>query len=486
MKLFDGLINFVANLAVGNSKRAFDQFVVPVIDDAKLEAMYRGDWLSRKVVDAPIKDIFRPWRTWKAEADLITAIEEAEKRHKIRAKLALAMLFDRLYGGGVIVIGANNSHPMMPLMPEHIGKGGLKYLTVLRRRDIQAGDIDNDPFSPGYGEPKWYTLLGQSGSVQIHASRVIRFASIMRPDFEMNPERWGDSILQIVNDALHNAGLSQTGVAELIHEAKVDIVRLSGLSETLSTEEGTAALTKRFQAMGLLKSINNTTVLDKDDEWDRHQTTWAGLPDIIMTFLNIVSGASDIPVTRLLGSSAKGLNATGEGDARNYYDFLDGIRADTLRPALERLDELLWRDATGAVPKDVFFEFAPLWQMTAKEKADLAKTKAETAQVHARLGLLPEEPLARGLANQLIEDGVYPGFETEMAELLASGADIVPEEVPDDDVQPSGNGKGARSKSSQADHLAGDRADRWSGTRLSAHPEFSRWLADEMGSGQRH
>lgn len=477
----------VANLGVGKSKRAYDQFVVNVLDDGTLEQMFRGDWLSQKIVTAPIKDIFRPWRSWKADAKLITVFEEAEKRHKIRSKLALAMIYDRLYGGSALVIGANAANPMLPLVPAALGKGGLQYVTVLRRRDIQAGDIETDPLSPNYGEPKFYRLNSPgAGAVDIDASRVIRFASIMRPDLEANPERWGDSILQVVRDAVGNAGLSQSGVAELIHEAKVDVIRMDGLSEILAAPDGERLLTKRFQTANLLKSINNVLLLDKLDEWERHQTTWAGLPDLIMTFLAVVAGACDIPVTRLLGTSAKGLNATGEGDARNYYDFLDGLRDDVLRPALERLDELIWIDATGRVPADVYFEFNPLWQMTAKEKADLADKKADTAKKHASMGLLPEEALARGLANQLIEDGIYPGFEAEMADLLASDEPIVPEDLPDDDVQPGGNDPRARRKSAQADHSARGGTHDWWRTGSDPFAGLDGIVDNPVGAGKPH
>lgn len=486
MKLVDGLINFVANMAVGNSKKAFDQFAVREVPPEQLNAMYRGDWLSRKVVDLPVKDIIRPWRSWQAEADKIGAIEEAETRHKLAAKLALALVYDRLFGGSVILIGAGAASPMLELRPEHVGRGGLKYLTVLRRRDVQAGEIEKDPTSPFYGEPGSYTLLSAAGaSVQVHPSRVIRIVSMPRHDVEANAEGWGDSILQVVHEALHNAGLAMAGVAELIHEAKVDVVRVHDLTEQLSTDEGTERLSKRFQNASMLKSINNTLLLDKEDEWDRKQTSFASLPELIMTYLQVVSGASDIPVTRLLGTSAKGLNATGEGDARNYYDFLDGLRKDVLKPILDRLDPYLWRDAIGSVPKGAHYEFSPLWQMTEKEKAELAKSKAETAKTHAGLGLIPDEPLARALVNQLIEDGTYPGLEAEMADLLASGADIVPEERPDDDVRSASNGQ-TKARDEEGLGAPGDRAADWRGARLSAHPEFARWLSDAVGSQQRH
>ncbi|WP_072389847.1 DUF1073 domain-containing protein [Hyphomicrobium sp. CS1GBMeth3] len=466
MKIIDGLINMVANLAAGNSKRVFDQFVASEVPPQQLNAMYRGDWLSRKVVDLPVKDIMRPWRGWQAEADQISAIEETEKRHNIRVKIATALIYDRLYGGAAIVIGGGRLvSPMTELKPEHVTRGGLRHITPLRRIDIQPAEAETDPLSENFGLPKYYTLKSDRGSVDIHPSRVIRIVGTPRHDIETNPECWGDSILQVISDALKNAGLAMTGVAELIHEAKVDVVKMHDMMEMLATNEGTAQLVKRFQNASLLKSINNTLLLDKNDDWDRKQTSFAGLPDLIQAYLQIVAGASDIPVTRLLGTSPKGLNSTGEHDTRNYYDFLDGLRVDVLQPILDRLDPFLWCDAIGSVPPDAFFEFNPLWQMTEKEKADISKLKSETTKNYASLGLMPEEPFARALINQLIEDGTYPGLEAEIGDLLESDEPIVPEDVPDDDVRPSGNGP---RKAEASGGSARDRAIDWGRARSEA------------------
>lgn len=484
MKFLDTLTNFVANIGVGTSKKAFDQFALKHIDDQTLEAMYRGDFLSRKVVDAPVKDVFRVWRSWQAEKDRIASIEAAEKRHKVRAKLALASIWARLYGGSIMIIGTGGD-ASQPLVSSSVGRGGLKYLTVLPRKIVQVPELDMDPALPSFGAPLVYRLNSQRGHVDIHPSRVIRFLGAPRPDIDTNTEGWGDSILQVVNDALHNASLSQAGVSELVHEAKTDIIKIKNLGTLLSTDAGTKVLLDRFRNALMLKSINNTLLLDAEDEHSRVQTSFSGLPEVVRVFLEIVAAASDIPVTRLLGTSAKGLNATGEGDARNYYDFLDGWRDDNLAPALDILDPLLWQDEIGAVPKDAYYEFNPLWQMTEKEKAELAKSKAETTRALSSLGLIPEEPFARALVNQLIEDGTYPGLEAEMADLLASGADIVPEERPDDDVRSARNGQ-TKTRDAEGLGAPGDRAADWRGARLSAHPEFARWLSDAVGSQQRH
>jgi hypothetical protein len=47
---------------------------------------------------------------------------------------------------------------------------------------------------------------------------------------------------------------------------------------------------------------------------------FSGLAEVVMMFAQHVSGALQIPLTRLLGQSPKGLGNEGESDVRTYYD----------------------------------------------------------------------------------------------------------------------------------------------------------------------
>jgi len=49
---------------------------------------------------------------------------------------------------------------------------------------------------------------------------------------------------------------------------------------------------------------------------------------------HIASSASDIPVIRLIGTSATGLNGSGETDLNNYYDMLSSRQESRIRPEL--------------------------------------------------------------------------------------------------------------------------------------------------------
>lgn len=415
--LGDRLENVAAHLAIGKAKTAGDRFGFRDIDDAELSSMYRSDWMARKIVDIPVNDCLRPWREWQADAAVIEAIEAQEKRFGVRAKLALALKWARLHGGSAILIFDGSDKPSTPL--NRVRQGGLRRLVVLNRREITPQALVTDPYSEVFRSAEFYTVNSGTGIRDVHHSRVIPIIGAERPDADLNPDGWGDSVLHVVYDAIHHAALTSAGIAELVHEAKIDIIKVKGLAAQASTPEGARKIAERFSLANMLKSINNTLLLDDSETWERRQTSFAGLPDVLKGFLQIVAGASDIPATRLLGQAPGGLNASGESDTRNYYDALDGYRTDVIGPALERIDSLLWQDI-GGMPKDAFFEWGPLWQMSEKDRADVADKKASTTQKYINMGVWSEEIAREVITNQLVEDGTYPGLEAAIESLRST------------------------------------------------------------------
>lgn len=414
MQILDTLQNLVSGLFTAKDKASADTFVFAQLSPMELEAAYRGGGFARKIVDIPPFDMTRAWRNWQAEAPQIEAIEAEEKRLDLRRKVKRAMQLARVWGGAAIIIGFGDADPSKPA-PTNIGKGGIKFLTVVPRRDLSAGEIDRDPMSPFYGEPTKYVISSRTGgSVDIHPSRVIRFIGAEYPDILNVADCWGDSVIQVVADALRNAELGAQGTAALIHEAKVDVIRVPNMMAEVGSAAYRNLLIQRFTLANTLKSFNNTLLLDKDEEWDRKQTSFSQLPEVIQTFLSILAGVSDIPATRLLGRSPDGQNSTGDSDIRNYYDRLSAEQENELRPRLARIDEPLIISALGARPAEVHYRWAPLWQPTEVERANIAKTKAETTQIYVNAALLPSDALARAVANQLVEDGTYPGLEAAL------------------------------------------------------------------------
>ncbi len=316
----DSLSNLAASLGAGKDKASHDAFTVFDLGRAQVEAMYRGDWLARKVVDIVPYDSMRAWRSWSGHRADVARFEAAERRLGLRKTVQRAMVLGRLYGGGAILIGggeediATLARPLDPRLP----RGGLRYLHAVSRWQLGVSEVDLNPLSPWYGEPKSYTLSAPGLSpLELHPSRVVRFLGNPLPDPSVAGALWSDSVLQVLYDAVHAAALSLAGATSLLHEAKVDVVTVPNLSEHLSSAETTEQLSARFAYAAAMKSINNLLLLGDGESWSRQTVDFAGLPEMARTFLQVAAGAADISVTRLLGQSPSGLSATGESDVRN-------------------------------------------------------------------------------------------------------------------------------------------------------------------------
>ncbi|MHC5307521.1 anti-CBASS protein Acb1 family protein [Bartonella sp. LJL80] len=427
---FDGFANVIAGLGAANPKQSADTYINNC-DCQSLENAYRFSTWFKKIVTVPAKDATRQGRTWKAEKEQVTAIEAVEKKHGVLKKVQQAIIWQRLYGGAVMVIGGLTGSNEEELQLDTVGKSALKSITVLSKEQIGYSNLISDPFSPWYGKPHSWTINTNDGqSVNLHPSRVILFNGD-KVASNNNTTLWGDSIWAHMRDSVTASDAGASVIAALMKEAKVDIYGLPDMIGMMADGEGEQAIMKRFMMTNVLKSVTNSVIKDAEDTWDQKQINFSGLPDVMTTLLTIMAGAADIPVTRLIGKSASGLAATGEHDLVNYYDNIRSMQEMEITPAIETLDEIIIRSALGSRPDEIHYEWDSLWQPTEKEQAETAKIKAETTVAYVNSGLLPTSALSTGVQNQLVEDGTYPGLEQAMqdAENDLSLPDITEEEV---------------------------------------------------------
>jgi len=418
-----GLVNAVSGLGSDRDKATHGSWNFQPLDRQQVEAAYRSNWMCRKAVDIPAFDMMREGWSWQCEKEQITAIEAEEKRLGVLSKVFNAIKQARLYGGSAILISDGSEGHEEPLNPNTVGKGGVAFLKVMDRYHMTSGLLDYDPMSPTYMEPTYYDLVGAAGgTVRIHPSRVVRFIGADLPtDWEVLVDRWGDSILDAIEIAIKDATAGQQGIAALVQEAKVDVFKIDGFMRGMASQAYKDAVIERFSLVQSMKSTVNAVVLDKEDEYTQKTINFSQLPEVQRLQLQIVSGAADIPASRFLGQSPSGLNATGEGDEKNYYNRIGAEQELTLREPLEKLLNVVVRSALGSRPDDCWFTFNPLWQMSEKEKADIFKTKADAARVLAGDGistapLIPIEALSDSLINSFIEAGDLPGLEAAMLE----------------------------------------------------------------------
>ena len=424
MKLntWDGLKSLIGNM--GNPERdkaAASAYSYVVIPDNQLIASYATSWVAKKLVDVPAQDMLRKWRTW--NGDNVAQIEAEEKNLKLKSKLLECKIKARLYGGAAIFIGTDQDQ-QKPLDVDKIKSGGVKYLTVMDRRELNPGEKETDPLSELYNKPKYYEVANSkdNNNVKIHPSHFVIMRGHEDIDYQSQVHNgWGASILQAAFDAAKNADSTASNIASLIFEANVDVIGIPDLTTNLSNggDKFESDLIKRFSLWAKGKGISGTGILDKEEEYNRKSTSFAQLPELLEKFLMIAGATEGIPASRFLGTAPKGLNSTGEGDMKNYYDGIQSRQELELEPDITILDECLIRSATGS-RSDESYSWNPLEQMNEKELAEIGKFTTESLKNMSELGVFVGGEVRDIATHKLAESGAFPHIKSIVSETTES------------------------------------------------------------------
>lgn len=395
MPMADGLINKITGMGTDRSKRKHFVWGYENINNyAAYEAAYQTSWIARRICDTVAADMTKMWREIKcAKSDEIRAEED---RLMLPAKFNEAIRYARLYGGAAI-IPITNQDLSKPLDVRKIKKGDLKRILVLDRWYVTGANTNvMDILDEDFSLPSEY-FVNNSRAVTVHKSHVIRVLGEPLPiRLAFQAQGWGDSSLRQAMETVEDFLASVGGVAESLQEFNVDTIRKDGLMDEIGTDQEDRILA-RFRAWGMMKSIFRVSLLDGNEQFERNQLTYSGVADMVELMMKMVAGASNTPLTKLFGDSAKGLNATGEGDEKNYFDYISSQQAAKLDPALRKLDEIVVRSAIGDFPNDFNYVWNPLTTPSENEIATANKTQAEADIAYLDANVITVSQIQRNL-----------------------------------------------------------------------------------------
>lgn len=413
----DGLVNVVSGLGTRRAKREHNTFQYDQFTNwAQLDAAYQSNWLARAIVDIPAEDACREWRTIKA--DDADAIRAEEDRLMVQVQVQEAMSWARLYGGsGILMITGQDL--TKPLDVNRIRKGGLQRIIPFDRFDMQAMTLNTwNVLAPNYLLPEFYTISTANGQ-EIHWSHFARFNGARLPRRQMAmTQGWGDSELRKCLADIMDTVASKDGIAELMQEANIDVIKRDGLNEELASDQDDA-ITERYALFGQMKSLVHLALLDGDETLERMTLNLGGVADVLKVLMTWISGAADIPVTRMFGQSAQGLNATGEGDLKNYYNSIRSKQVVQLSPGMRTLDEVLVRSALGYFPEDFNYVWNPLSQSDPLQAAQAGAATAQRDITYLQQGVITQAQIARNLESNetyQFEEGYIDSLESDALE----------------------------------------------------------------------
>lgn len=389
-----------------------------------LNALYRESWIVRRIIDVIPADMLKNWITITSglEPDVEKRLSLTLRRTQLIDKLKRGMQWGRLYGGalGVMLVKHQGYDLSQPLQLDWIMPGDFAGLLIFDRWNgvNPSSELIEDISDPDYGYPKYYTVTDPAGggSVKIHHSRVIRFTGNTLPFWEEIAEmQWGASVVESIFDELRKRDNVSWNIAQLTFMANIRVLKMQDLGQLLAAtdNESQAELLRTLEAQNMLLNNMGMQVMDAADGLETHQYTFGGLADCYQQFIMDISGAAEIPVTRLFGRSPSGLNATGESDLQNYYDMIAEKQESYLRPILNKVLPPFIISTLGSLPDDFDFEFDPVAEPSDKERADLAKCGTENVVAAYNAGLISQRTALKELKQQSERTGVWTNITDE-------------------------------------------------------------------------
>lgn len=388
---------------------------------ALLNSLYRDNWVVQNVVGIIPDDMTKKWfaPAGAVGPEHLKELDRVQRVTALRERVNEGLRWGRLYGGaaGLIMIRGQEGMLGQPLELESIYPGTFQGLYILDRWQGVVPGMEL-VFEGGEPVPAYYSITDARGNTvaKVHHSRLVRFTGRDLPFLERVAELyWGESEVEaLYNDVVKHDNVA-ANMAALTFRANVDTMEVQNLDQLFSVTSGEQQ--RRFwnvmQAQSVMKSNFGMQLVNRGDQIKNTQYTFTGLQEVYDSMCLDLSGASRIPVTKLFGRSPAGMNATGESDLRNYYDYVDTLREAKLRPILEKLLPVLAMSAWGAVPDGLDITFPPLWTPTAKEVAEIAKTKSEAIVSGYQAGLLNVDTAQKELKKLADETGMFDSISEE-------------------------------------------------------------------------
>lgn len=336
--------------------------------------LYAQGGLFARVVDKPSDDALSGGVSIDNDDGVLMA--ELDRLNAIML-LSDAVRWVRLTGGACIIPVVQDGLGLDQSLPEAYGQ--IEELRIYAATDlVPYGERYNDSSKANYGKPMLYQVNSGNQNFIVHESRLITLSGDpLPPNTNTSNVYWqGRSAVDRPYQCIIQWIDALGKVMAIIDRKQQAVYGMQGLADAITSglEDD---VRKRVALVDEVRGILNTVTIDGADSYDIKDLNLGGLPEAVNEFKEALAAETGMPITLLFGRSAAGLNATGEGDLRGYYDMVEGIRSRTIQPALEALIAMLCNQSSIKVVNDWQINWEPLFKPTGKELAEIAKLENE-------------------------------------------------------------------------------------------------------------
>ncbi|MDR0805956.1 MAG: DUF1073 domain-containing protein [Enterobacteriaceae bacterium] len=370
-------------------------------------ALISKNWLVDKACNMPARDAIRQGYNINCDDQaIINILKKSAKRYHVNRAAREFIHLGRVFGGRIALFVVESTDPdyyEKPFNLDGVAKGSYKGISQIDPQwitpDLIADNIQ-DPASLGFYEPTYYMI----GSRRYHKTHLIKFIPYPVPDV-LKPQYnyFGVSVPERIYERVYAAERTANEAPQL---AMTKRMLTMGIPDIASADKNTVA--ENMQYFLSMRDNYGVNVSDADTVFNQFDTSLADLDATIMTQYQLVAAASGVPATKLLGTTPKGFNATGEYDEASYHEDLESIQSNDLEEFLQRHYQIALRNA-GLSVIDIDISWQPLDSPTAGEYADIELKKAQTDQIYVNIGAIDGEDIFQKISTD--KESSYFGLE---------------------------------------------------------------------------
>lgn len=376
------------------------------------------------------------------EPETIEKIEKLNKKFQLKRRMEQADKFKNVYGIYHLLFRVESTDPdyyEKPFNPDGITPGSYRGMTGIDPYWISpflATESVYNPDSLDFYEPTYWYISGQRYH---HTHFVIlrgpEVSDILKPSYLYG----GIPLSQRILERVYAAERTANEAPQLTMTKRLVIRYIDNLQKLIGNPGAQSKFEEAMEALAEFRDNYGIFVDSINNKVEQQDTSLADLDNVIMTQYQIVAGIAGIPSTKLLGTSPKGFQSTGEHEIQTYHEELESIQENDLQPIVDKHHICLMRSHIAHTlpekePITIDINWHPLAVLSEKERAEIAELRARTDRLEQDSGAINQYDIR----DRLITDELsgYSGIEH-----IDPPEDITELPDPNEEMEPTESGR---------------------------------------------
>ena len=288
---------------------------------------------------------------------------------------------------------------------ETIKPNSLKSFTIIEPTwcsPIQANY--NNPLQPDFYKPSLYSVMGTT----VHESRL--FKCIFEPlPQQLQPmyQFYGKSLTDKMLDSVRKFVDASDTVIKIMDRYNTSVLKIA-----LSATSNPSSIMKRVKDFIAGRNNFGVFMVDKaNEDFEQIQMTLAGLDDLLSRYAEFMCIDAQMSATKLLGIAPKGFNTNDESGETNYYDNVDSIRTNNMKPIMLKMLHLIMLNEGMDIDHTINIQFGKLKEPTPLEQSQINETNSRTDVNYINAGAIDNDDIRAKIATS--PDSGYNSIELD-------------------------------------------------------------------------